>query len=84
MFELRISPRAQRQIKQLKKTHQDAVLEALSEISEEPELVGKALSRNLAGNFTYRVGVYRILYKVKQKDRIVQILSAEHRSRAYS
>lgn len=82
MFELHISRRAEKQIKKLKKEYQIEIFEALSEIKEEP-LMGKALDRNLTGRFSYRFGAYRIIYKVDQKDRIVEISSAGHRSKVY-
>lgn len=83
MFELRISPKARRDIKKLKIEYQDAILEALSEIREEPLIVGKSLSKEFTGRFTYRVGAYRIIYKVREKDKIVHVLSAKHRSIVY-
>lgn len=83
MFELRISKKAEKQIKKLKQEYQIEIIEALSEIKEDP-LLGKALDRDLNGRFSYRFGVYRIIYKVDQKDKIVEVLSAGHRSVAYN
>lgn len=82
MFELLISVKAARQIKRLKKENQIKVIEVLTEIRDDP-LLGKPLSRELSGKFSYRFGVYRIIYRVNQKDKIVEILSAGHRSKIY-
>lgn len=60
----------------------EAVLEALQDISEEP-LLGKPLNRNLSGRFSYRMGVNRIIYIINEDDRVVEILSAGHRSIVY-
>jgi len=82
MYNLQISLKAVKEIKKLERKHQEAVIEALKEIRENP-LSGKPLTRELTGRFSYRVGIYRIIYKVNQKDHIIVILTAGHRSSVY-
>ncbi len=82
MFEVRIFPKAERQIKQIKKIYQAPILSALEELKENP-FTGKPLSRELTGKFSYKIDSYRIIYKVKKKDKVVEILSAGHRSTVY-
>ncbi|OGE32135.1 hypothetical protein A2631_02145 [Candidatus Daviesbacteria bacterium RIFCSPHIGHO2_01_FULL_44_29] len=77
-----ISSKASKKLKLLKKSHQDAILSAFEEIKEDP-LIGKPLTRELTGRFSYRVGVYRVIYKINQKDQIIQVLSAGHRAHVY-
>ncbi len=83
MFELKISPKAEKRIKKLKKEYQIEIIEALTEIREDPFL-GKPLTRELTRRFNYKFKAYRIIYKVNWKDRIVDILDADHRERVYS
>ncbi|MBI2334670.1 type II toxin-antitoxin system RelE/ParE family toxin [Candidatus Daviesbacteria bacterium] len=83
MFELRISKRAEKQIKKLKKEYQAEVIEMLADIKENP-LLGKSLARDLNDRFSYRIRVYRIIYKINQADKVIDVLSAGHRSRAYN
>ena len=83
MYKLRISAKAGRQIKQIKRSKQTAIILALTEIKEDP-LLGKPLTREFTGKFSYRVGVYRIIYKIDQKDKIIYILTAGHRSSVYT
>ncbi|TSC86625.1 MAG: Uncharacterized protein G01um10147_837 [Microgenomates group bacterium Gr01-1014_7] len=83
MFELRISTRAEKQIKKLKKENQIEIIEVLAELKENP-LLGKPLSRELDRRFSYRFGINRIIYKVNTQDKIVDVLSAGHRSRVYN
>lgn len=83
MFRLLISTRAQKRLKLLKLAHQEAILSALEEIRENP-FMGKPLTRELTGRFSFRVGVYRIVYKVSQKDKTVRVLSAGHRLDVYT
>ena len=82
MYKLHISVKAGKQIKQIKRSKQTAIILALEEIREDP-LQGKPLSRELTGRFSCRVGVYRIIYKIDQKDQVIDILSAGHRANIY-
>lgn len=82
MFEIRIAKKAEKQIKKLKKVYQSAVLSALEEIKEDPNL-SKPLSEELTGKFTFHISVYRIIYKVNQKDKVVTILDIGPRSAIY-
>lgn len=83
MFELLISPRAEKQIKKLKKEYQIEIIGALKEIKEDP-LLGKPLTRDLVRRFTYKFKAYRIIYMVNLKDNVVDILEADHRGRVYN
>lgn len=83
MFRLIVSPRAQNHLKKIKKQLQLAVKSAMEDIKENP-FMGKSLSLELTGKFSYRVNVYRIIYKVNAEDKVVNILSARHRSIAYN
>lgn len=82
MFELRISSRAQKQIKKIKRKHQPAIVDALAEIKGDQN-VGKPLSRELTGRFSLKIGMYRIIYKVNNRDKIVTVLTAGHRATVY-
>lgn len=82
MYKVRISTKAENEIKKIPFPHQKAVIYSLTEISEDP-LSGKPLTRELTGRFAFRVGVYRIIYKVNKNDNIVEIMSAGHRATVY-
>src|SRR4030066_267620 len=56
-----------------------AEYQSWKETNEEPFL-GKPLTRELTGRFSFRVSVYRIIYKVSKKDRTIDILTIGHRS----
>lgn len=82
MYKIRISTKAEKEIKKIAYPHQKAIILTLTEIKEDP-LLGKPLTRELTGRFTYRVGVYRIIYTVNKKDKIIDILTAGHRATVY-
>lgn len=83
MYKLLISSKAERRLKKLKIEYQQAVVEALEEISGDP-FVGKPLTRELTGRFSYRVGVYRIIYRINESNKSVQVITAGHRSNVYN
>ncbi len=82
MYRIIISPQAQKEIKKIKKTYQDAINNAVKELREDPSS-GKALGSDLNGRFSYKVGPYRIIYLINKKDKIINILTAGHRSIVY-
>jgi mRNA interferase RelE/StbE len=59
----------------------DAVLDALGELERDPHL-GHELRGRLAGLRSYRVGVYRIIYELRD-DRTMRVVAIRHRGSAY-
>lgn len=82
MYRLRVSTQARKKLRQISKRRQRAVLSALEEIKDDP-FIGKPLTRELTGRFSYRLGVFRIIYKVNKKDKIVEIITVDHRAIVY-
>ncbi len=82
MYKLRIFPKAEKAIKRLPHPLQKAIILALTEIEEEPFL-GKPLTRELTGKFSFRVGVHRIIYTVNEKNTIINIITVGHRATVY-
>ena len=59
----------------------DAVLDALGELERDPR-VGHELRGRLSGLRSYRVGVYRIIYELRD-DTTVRVIAIRHRGDAY-
>lgn len=82
MYTVRISKKAKKEINKIPHRFQKAIILSLTEIEDDP-FIGKPLSRELTGRFSYRIGVYRIIYKINRKDKIIEILNAGHRATIY-
>ncbi|HUD44763.1 MAG TPA: type II toxin-antitoxin system RelE/ParE family toxin [Patescibacteria group bacterium] len=82
MYHIVISPQAKKELKSIIKIYRKGVSEAIESLKDDPWL-GKPLTRELTGRFSYRIGVYRIIYKIKEKEKIVYIFSAGHRATIY-
>ena len=59
----------------------DAVVDALGELERDPRL-GHLLRGRLTGLRSYRVGVYRIIYELRD-DKTVRVIAIRHRGNAY-
>jgi len=59
----------------------DAVLDALGELERDPA-AGYQLRGRLTGLWSYRVGVYRIIYELRDP-KTVRVVAIRHRGQAY-
>lgn len=83
MFKIKLTAKARRELKILSLLDKLRVGEIIEDLKDNP-LIGKPLLRELTRRYSYRVGVYRIIYKINQVDKVVDIISAGHRSTAYN
>lgn len=79
MYKIKLTARAKRELKNISKLHLQVLSEIFEDLKENPKL-GKPLNRELIARFSYRIGIYRIIYKVNEQDKIVYILTAGHRA----
>ena len=60
----------------------ERVRKAIARLSEHPEL-GKHLTGLLSDRWSYRVGDWRILYKIRKLELLILVLSVGHRRDVY-
>lgn len=82
MYRIIVTAQAKKEFNILKTVYQEAIGAALQDIKENP-FIGKPLMREFSGKFSYKISVFRIIYKVKVKDKIIQVITAGHRSKVY-
>lgn len=82
MYRIKLSAQARKEVKLIRIRYQETLDAAFEEIKDNP-FAGKPLVKELTGRFSYKVGVFRIIYKINTKDKIVQVITAGHRSRIY-
>ena len=82
MYEINISAKAKRELRSLSTRHEIALDIIYEELKDNPQL-GKPLTRELIGRFSFRVGNYRIIYNINEKDKKIYILTVGHRSIVY-
>jgi len=82
MWQVILTPEAEKNLKKLPYNIQERVKTALKELRNNP-FYGKPLRGNLAGRFSARVGDYRIVYRQKSEQHEIWILYIRHRREAY-
>lgn len=83
MYKLTLTARAKRELKDISRRYKDSISLIFEDLKEDPFL-GKPLARELIGKYSYRVGVFRIIYTINKKDKTIQIITASHRSTIYN
>lgn len=73
---------AARRIRRLDHAIKERIRKAVLRIAEHPEL-GKRLTGLLSDRWSYRVGDWRILYKIRRAEVIILILTVGHRREVY-
>jgi mRNA interferase RelE/StbE len=82
MYKIVIAKNVRKDIFLLKKRYQVAFVNTLKELKIDPKL-GKPLTRELVGKYSIKIGAYRLIYKLDQKDKIVNVIIVGHRSTVY-
>lgn len=82
MAEVVLARRARLQLLQLDRPVIDAVQKALGLLERDPS-AGHALRGRLTGLRSLRVGAFRVIYQLADKDRTVRVVAILHRGTAY-
>lgn len=82
MYRIIVSPRAKKELKSISRLYRKALIEAIDELVENP-FAGKPLTRELRGMYSYRLGVYRVIYRISKKGKKISVLTAGHRATVY-
>lgn len=79
------SDEAEAQILKLDKPVRLRILDYMAEVAklENPRSRGKILVHDLRGLWRYRVGDYRVLCRIKDKELVVTVVEVGHRSKVY-
>lgn len=89
MYHVVLTSKAARSLKKLKQTNKSTYVEITTWISknleqcDNPRMTGKALEGNRKGYWRYRVGDYRIIVKISDKELIILATEIGHRREIY-
>lgn len=82
IYSVRIKRSAQKSLARISRTHQDSIIEEIRGLEIEPRPSGcKKLSGREA--WRIRVGNYRIIYEIQDRELIVVVVLVGHRSEIY-
>jgi mRNA interferase RelE/StbE len=86
-WKVEFAPAAQRQLKKLDPQHSQRILTFLStrlSLLDNPRSIGQALQGHRLGEFwKYRVGDYRLICKIEDKQILILVLQIGHRREVY-
>jgi len=83
VYQLRIKPSAEKELRRLPKKGYRRVLSALTFLSFDP-FVGKKMRGDCDGQYTYRVWPYRIIYEIYKKELLILVIAIGHRQGIYN
>ena len=85
-YKLLLSDDFEKQFKKLDRSIQIIIAKWIKKHLEncnDPRTSGKALSANLKGYWRYRIGDYRLLVEIREKELVIMAISIAHRSDVY-
>ena len=85
VYKLELSNQAERVIRRMAEREPalyQRVASALDDLGRDP-YQGKPLKGELKGRYSYRVGSYRVVYLVRQRELLVLIIDIGHRRNIY-
>jgi mRNA interferase RelE/StbE len=86
-YKVVFSSSAHKQIKKLDAFQRQVILSWVKKNldgTDNPRKHGKALTENLSNLWRYRVGDYRIIAEIIEKEVVISVIKIGHRSRVYS
>lgn len=83
MYHVRIAKSAKKDIDRIDNRYRHRLETAISLIAYDP-YTGKKLNHPSGLRYSYRVGVYRIVYEIYKKDLIVFVIRIGHRQGVYT
>ena len=81
-YAIRIKASAAKELQRIERPDRERLIAAIDRLAENP-FAGSALKGELRGLRRVRVGDYRLLYEVRERDLVVLVLRAAHRREAY-
>jgi mRNA interferase RelE/StbE len=83
-WRLVVAASAERGLSRLPPKIASAIVEFMvGPLVDSPDRVGRLLLRELSGYLAARRGAYRIIYRINEETRTVEVVRIDHRSRVY-
>ena len=84
MYEILLVKQAEKDLKNLPIQIFDRVITAVKDLSSNPRPSGCCLKlKNLSQDYRIRVGDYRIIYEIDNKNQIVKVMRVRYRRESY-
>ena len=81
-YDVQLSKNAQKSLVKIDPRYKGKIIAVLFALETNPTL-GKRLVGDRSDEYSYRVGTYRIIYTIKQKELIILVIDVGHRKDIY-
>ncbi|MBI4042359.1 MAG: type II toxin-antitoxin system RelE/ParE family toxin [Deltaproteobacteria bacterium] len=82
-FEIVFKKSAEKELRALPKDYQQRVWDILMFLEDDPAKIQSRKMQGLEQLYRIRIGIYRLLYHIDRKRRIITIFRIDHRSHVY-
>ena len=82
MYDIQFTKEAENFFNKLDKPIQKEIAKKIDSLKENPKL-GKPLTANLSGMWSLRIGKFRVIYTVKNKELVILVVEIGHRKKVY-
>jgi mRNA interferase RelE/StbE len=82
MYDIQLSSQAEKFFYKLDKYDQERIGKKFEELKNNPRL-GHPYTADLAGSWKLRVGKFRAIYTIRDKELVVLVLKLDYRKRSY-
>jgi mRNA interferase RelE/StbE len=82
-YQIQIAPSAVRQLRKLPQSVQERIVRRVEALAADPRPRGSVKLEGEADLYRIRVGVYRVVYQVRDNELIVLVLRVGHRRDVY-
>jgi len=83
MYEVLLEKQAEKDLKNLTTQIFDRVIPVIKDLSSNPRPSGCLKLRNSLQDYRIRVGDYRIIYEIDDKNQIAKVMRVRHRRESY-
>lgn len=83
IWNIKYQPQTQKFLDKSDHQTKKQILKYIGKVAQNPKLFGKALTSDLKGLWRYRVGDYRIICDLQEKELLVLVIEINHRSKIY-
>ena len=83
MYEILLEKQAEKDLKKLPNDLFERIIPAIRNLNQNPRPVGCLKLKNSLQDYRIRVGDYRIIYEIDDKNQIVKVMKIRHRRESY-
>ncbi|MBW2704249.1 MAG: type II toxin-antitoxin system RelE/ParE family toxin [Deltaproteobacteria bacterium] len=82
-YKIEVSATAEKQLRKLGKENRHRIIEAISSLAKTPRPTGCRKLKGFEDVYRIRVGTYRLIYNINNKQVLIIILKVGHRKHVY-